>query len=141
MTQTARVKQILSPEVAMVAVKRVSACAHDCSKCASGGCKMMDYPDLTVRAYNGPDAQVGDMVLVESSSKNILSMAAVVYLLPFALLFLGYALGCVLGFGETGSLILGGVFFVGSFLISIALNKHVQHSAVQFRITRVLDRF
>lgn len=141
MTQTAKVRKIVSPDLAMVAVKRVSACAHDCSKCASGGCKMMDYPDLTVRAYNGLEAQVGDEVIVESSSKNILSMAAVVYLLPFVLLFLGYAVGSLLGFGENGCLILGGICFAASFLISIALNKKVQNSAVQFRIVRILDRF
>ena len=140
MTQTAKVKKILSPDLAMVAVKRVSACAHDCSKCVSGGCMMMEHPDLTVRAYNGLQAQEGDVVIVESSSKSILSMAAVVYLLPFALLILGYVLAGTMGMGETGSLLVGGLCFAASFLISIALNKHVQKSAVQFRITRILNQ-
>ena len=140
MTQTAKVKQILSPGVAMVAVKRVSACAHDCSKCASGGCMMMEHPDLTVRAYNGPEAQVGDLVLVESSSKSILSMAAVVYLLPMVLLILGYFVGSTMGFGEMGSLLVGVAFFAVSILISLGLNKHVQKSAVQFHITRIVSR-
>lgn len=141
MTQTAKVKQILSPEVAMVAVKRVSACAHDCSKCASGGCMMMEHPDITVRAYNGPEAHVGDMVIVESSSKSILSMAAVVYLLPMALLIFGYIMGSLMGLGEGGSFLVGAILFVGSFLISITLNKHVQKNAIQFRITRIVEQF
>lgn len=141
MTQTARVKKILSSDVAEVAVKRVSACAHDCSKCSSGGCQIMDHPDLTVRAYNAPDARVGDVVLVESSSKQILGMAAVVYLLPFALFFLGYALAWMVGAGETLSLMAGFVCFAASFLISIALNKHLQNSSVQFQITRVIGQF
>lgn len=141
MTQTARVKQILSSDVAMVAVKRVSACAHDCSKCASGGCMMMEHPDLMIRAYNGPEARVGDVVIVESSSKSILSMAAVVYLLPMALLIFGYIVGSLMGLGEGGSFLIGGLLFVASFLVSIALNKHVQKNAIQFRITRIVQQF
>lgn len=140
MTQTAKVKKILSAGVAEVAVKRVSACAHDCSKCASGGCQMMEHPDLTVKAYNQPDAQVGDVVLVESSSKQILSMAVVVYLLPFALLIAGYVIGSVLGFGENISILLGGACFLLSFLISFALNKRVQKNSVQFNIIRILKQ-
>lgn len=139
MTQTAKVKQIFPTGVAEVAVKRVSACAHDCSKCASGGCKMLDHPDLMVKAYNDPGAKAGDFVLVESSSKRILSMAAVVYLLPFVLLFVGYFLGAGFGMGEDGSVLLGGAFFGLSFLISILLNKRVQKNAVQFSIIQILN--
>ena len=140
MTQTAKVKQILSPEIAMVAVKRVSACAHDCSKCASGGCMMMEHPDLTVRAYNGPEAQVGDVVIVESSSKSILSMAAVVYLLPMVLLIFGYIVGSMMGFGEMGSFLIGSLLFMVSIFISIALNRYVQKKAIQFHITRIVTQ-
>ena len=139
MTQTARVREILSSGIAMVAVKRVSACAHDCSKCVSGGCMMMEHPDLTVRAYNEPNAKVGDMVLVESSSKSILSMAAIVYLLPFVFLFLGYAVGGLLGLGESVSLAVGVACFLVSFLIPICLNKRMQNSGVQFYITRIIS--
>ena len=101
---------------------------------------MMEHPDMTVKAFNQPDAQVGDVVLVESSSKRILSMAAVVYLLPFALLIAGYVAATLLGFGENGSILAGGVMFLLSFLISIALNKSTQKRAVQFSIIRILDR-
>ena len=101
---------------------------------------MMEHPDLTVKAYNQPDAQVGDVVLVESSSKQILSMAVVVYLLPFALLIAGYVIGSVLGFGENISILLGGACFLLSFLISFALNKRVQKNSVQFNIIRILKQ-
>ena len=140
MTQTARVREILSSGIAMVAVKRVSACAHDCSKCVSGGCMMMEHPDLTVRAYNEPKARVGDVVLVESSSKSILSMAAIVYLLPFVFLFLGYGVGGWIGLNESLSLVIGVVCFLASFLIPICLNKRMQKSSVQFHITRIINQ-
>lgn len=139
MTQTAKVKQVLSSGIAEVAVKRVSACAHDCSKCASGGCQMMDHPELTVKAYNSPGAKAGDFVLVESSSKTILSLAAIVYLVPFVGLLLGYFLGRQAGFGEGGSILLGGGLFALSILGSVALNKRMGKNAVQFSIIRVLD--
>ena len=137
MTQTAKVREILSSDIALIAVKRVSACAHDCSKCASGGCMMMEHPDLTVRAYNEPGARVGDVVLVESSSKSILSMAAIVYLLPFVFMFFGYAIGSWLDLGETVSLVIGGVCFLASFLIPICMNKRAR---VQYQITRIINQ-
>ena len=139
MTQTAKVKQILGPGIAEVAVKRVSACAHDCSKCASGGCQMLEHPDLTVRAYNKLNAKAGDVVLVESSSKQILSMAAVVYLLPFALLIIGYIIAARLGQSEGICILVGGVCFALSFFISFALNKHTEKNTVHFVVTRILN--
>lgn len=139
MTQTAKVKRILGPGIAEVAVKRVSACAHDCSKCASGGCQMLEHPDLTVKAYNGPNARVGDVVLVESSSKQILSMAAVVYLLPFALLIAGYVAAALLGQGEGTCILAGGICFGLSFLISMALNRYTEKRSVSYTVVRVLS--
>ena len=139
MIQTAKVKEIISPGIAVVAVKRVSACAHDCSKCTGGGCQIMEHPDLTVRAYNKADAKVGDLVQVESSSRTILTMAAVVYLLPFVLLFIGYGVGAWLGLGESGSILLGGVCFLCSFLISFFLNRRMSGKVISFSITRVLS--
>ena len=139
MTQTAKVKRILGTDIAEVAVKRVSACAHDCSKCASGGCQMLEHPDLTVKAYNPLHAQVGDVVLVESSSKQILSMAAVVYLLPFVLLIIGYSIAATLGKSEGTCLLIGGLCFALSFLISFALNKHTEKNSVHFSVTRILS--
>lgn len=141
MTQIAKVKRILGTGLAEVAVKRVSACAHDCSKCASGGCMMMEHPDLTVKAYNTQDAQVGDLVMVESSSKQILGLAAVVYLLPFALFFIGYLVAAGLGQGETFCLLMGGLCFGLSFLISLALNKATQKKAVHYSIVKILGQF
>lgn len=140
MTQTATVKRILSEGIAEVAVKRVSACAHDCSKCASGGCQMMEHPDLMVQAYNQTDAQVGDVVLVESATKQILFLAMVVYLLPFVLLIVGYVAASLLGAGENISILLGVACFLLSFLISMALNKRVQKNCVHFHIIRILGR-
>lgn len=139
MTQTAKVKRILGPSIAEVAVKRVSACAHDCSKCASGGCQMLEHPDLTVRAYNPLHAQVGDVVLVESSSKQILSMAAVVYLLPFVLLIIGYSIAAVLGQREGICILTGGICFVLSFFVSFALNKHTEKNTVHFSVIQILS--
>jgi len=101
---------------------------------------MMEHPDLTVKASNLIAAQAGDMVLVESSSKQILSMAAVVYLLPFALLIAGYLVASALGAAENLSILAGGVCFLASFLISLAMNRSAQRRAVQFSIVQILNR-
>lgn len=79
--------------------------------------------------------------MVESSTKQILSLAAVVYLLPFALFFAGYIVAACLGQGENTCLLVGGVCFAFSFLISLALNRVTQKKAVHYSIVKILGRF
>ena len=89
MIQTAKVTRLLDNGTAEVAVKRQSACAHDCSKCSGGCSEMMVRSTVSVVAANGVGAMPGDMVRVESSSGGILKAAVGVYLVPFLLFFLG----------------------------------------------------
>lgn len=92
MTQVARIKSIQANGMAEVAVQRQSACAHKCSDCA--GCdKMVQMADTVVIAENKLHAQKGDLVLVESESKKILTAAMIVYIFPFFLFFVFYFVG------------------------------------------------
>lgn len=89
MTQIATVEKLLPDGYAEISVPRKSACGHDCEECA--GCGMTGAA-IHARARNDAGAQPGDKVVVESSTKKLLGVAALVYLLPVVGFLLGYFL-------------------------------------------------
>ena len=89
MTQIATVEKVLAGGYAEISVPRKSACGHDCEECA--GCGMTGAA-IRARARNDVGAQKGDKVVVESSTKKLLGVVALVYLLPVVGFLLGYFL-------------------------------------------------
>lgn len=87
MTQIATVEQILDSGHAEISVPRKSACGHDCEECA--GCGVTGAA-VHAKALNPIGALPGQKVVVESSTKKMLRIVALVYLIPVALFFLGY---------------------------------------------------
>jgi len=89
MTQIATVEKLLDNGYAEISVPRKSACGHDCEECAGCG---MTGASIFARAKNDPGAMPGDKVVVESSTKKLLGVVALVYLLPVLGFMLGYFL-------------------------------------------------
>jgi len=87
MTQIATVERILDPGHAMISVPRKSACGHDCEECAGCG---VSGAAVRAKALNPIGAQPGQKVVVESSTKKMLRIVVLVYLIPVALFFAGY---------------------------------------------------
>ncbi|MCL2031216.1 MAG: SoxR reducing system RseC family protein, partial [Oscillospiraceae bacterium] len=86
MTNTATVVKLESARRATVRVTRENACG-DCGKCK--GCpnpREMVY----VTAKNPIGAEPGDQVVVTAGTRQILSLAALVYLLPVVLFLAGW---------------------------------------------------
>ena len=83
MQQTATVTKLLSGNQAELTVHRQTACGHDCSKC--GGCGEMVTKPITVIADNTIGADIGDTVVITGSSKQVLGLAAIVYVIPVVL--------------------------------------------------------
>ena len=139
MTQTATVKQLLPDGQAEIVVQRQSACGHDCAGC--GGRAAGNAPQITATAANGAHAHPGDVVLVESESRQVLGLAAVLYLFPFLLLFAGYLLAAgPLGLGEGGSATLGFGCLLLGVGISFLLDRRLRRTGtVAFRITEVIQ--
>lgn len=89
MTQIATVEKLLSGGYAEISVPRKSACGHDCEECA--GCGVTGQA-VRARARNEINAQPGEKVVVESSTKKLFGVIALVYVLPVVLFLLGYFL-------------------------------------------------
>ena len=93
MEQTVRVQTVHPDGTAQVICLRQSACSGDCHKCAGCGAPQQA---VTFEAVNAIGAKAGDMVTVRSNSGPVLLGAAVLYMMPLMLFFLGYLLGAVL---------------------------------------------
>lgn len=135
MRQTAQVLQLTPNGYAQVKVRRASACAsaHNCGSCDH--CSMMENaPEIVVDAENSCGAQVGDTVIVESSTGKILGAATLLYLVPVLLFFLGYFLGNSFAWPESGAIALGGGGFALGLLGAWMLDRYRRGRPVTYRI-------
>ena len=98
MTQDAVVTKLVSRHVAEVEVERGTACGGTCESCEA--CVFQNR--IRAEAVNKVSALPGQKVVIESKTSDVLGAAALLYLVPFVLLFLGYAIGNALGWAEGG---------------------------------------
>lgn len=87
MEQLVRVQKLNGDGTAQVLHVRKSACSGDCHKCS--GCGAVEQ-NMLFTARNPIGAQPGQVVTVRTESGPVLAAAAVLYLLPLVLFFVGY---------------------------------------------------
>lgn len=118
MTQTGIVKRLLDKGMAEVSVERVTACAHcsGCGECIYGR-------EILVQADNRIYAQPGERVVLESETKTILQVTLLIYMLPVAGLFLGYALGSLLKLNQEKCIVCSAIGLGLCSLLSTYLGK------------------
>lgn len=96
MTRNGVVTRLLDRGMAEVAVERGTACGGSC-----GGCETCVYASrITISAENAIYARPGDRVILESGSGGVLGAALLVYMLPVAAFFAGYAVGAALALSQ-----------------------------------------
>ena len=133
MTQIATVERLLDSGYAEISVPRKSACGHDCEECA--GCGMTGAA-IKARARNDVDAQPGDKVVVESSTKKLFGVIALVYVLPVAFFLLGYFL--TEGLTENWRYAIAIAAAVVSFLPSIVYDRYAKRKEkLTYQIVRL----
>lgn len=93
MEQLVRVRNCNADGTADVICIRESACSGDCHKCSGCGAAK---ETIVFNAVNAIGARPGDLVNVKSESGPVLLGAAVLYMMPLVLFFLGYFAGDVL---------------------------------------------
>lgn len=117
MEQTVRVITCEADGTATVLHIRESACSGDCHKCSGCGAAQQK---MFLTAKNPVGAVPGDDVTIQSSSRIVLVAAAVFYLLPVLMFFIGYTVG--MHIWETGWL-LSLVFVAISIAICFAFDR------------------
>ena len=119
MEQLVRVQKQNSDGTAQVIHVRQSACSGDCHKCSGCGAAK---ETLILTARNPIDAKPGALVVIRSESGPVLAAAAVLYMMPLVLFFLGYALGAVLW--QRGALV-GGLAFAAGIVIAAVYDRYI----------------
>ena len=133
MTQIATVEQLLENGYARISVPRKSACGHDCEECA--GCGVTGTA-VRARAKNDIGAQPGQKVVVESSTRKLLGVVALVYLLPIIFFLLGYFLTDRMG--ETARYLIAIGAFVLAFIPCIIYDRYARrHETLTYTILRL----
>ena len=90
MEQLVRILKTNEDGTAQVVHVRESACSGDCHKCS--GCGAVQQ-SMIFTAQNPINAATGELVTVRAESGPVLLAAAVLYMLPVVLFFLGYLAG------------------------------------------------
>ena len=93
MTQRVQIQKCNEDGTAQVVLVRESACSGDCHKCSGCGAAK---ETITITAQNPIGAKPGEVVNVTSESGPVLMAAAVLYMVPMVLFFVGYYIGDVL---------------------------------------------
>jgi len=96
MIQEAIVTKIKDNGLAEVVAERETMCSGDCDNCE--GCKYDKYVKSLVK--NPINAGRGQRVLIETPSANVISGAAIIYVIPIVLLFACYYAASLLGADE-----------------------------------------
>lgn len=135
MEQLVRVRRANPDGTAQVIHLRESACSGDCHKCSGCGAAK-EAVEFT--ADNPIGARPGDLVRVESASGPVLKAAAVLYLLPLALFFLGYGLGAWLA--VSGPLLAGLGFGLGVLFVILYDRRLQRRAEARYTITALEEK-
>ena len=134
MTQIATVERIIDGRYAEISVPRKSACGHDCEECA--GCGVTGAA-VRARAENPIGARPGQKVVVESSTRNMLGIVALVYLTPIVLFLLAYFSAASL-FSQGVRYLLSAVGFAVGILLAVAYDRRLRRrGGLTFTIVRL----
>ena len=134
MTQIATVEKILPGGMAEISVPRKSACGHDCEECAGCG---VSGASVRARARNAVGAAVGQKVVVESSTKRLLGVMSLVYLLPIVCFFAGYFLTGALSSEGARYAVAIAAFLLGLIPAVVCDRRMKRSGALTFTIVRL----
>ncbi len=133
MTQDAVVTRILPDNMAEVAVARGTACGGSCGSCES----CIFQSEIKTVARNLIDARPGQKVVIASKSSTVFGAAALVYVMPIVLFFLGYALASAAGASEGVCILVSFLALVLSAVILVLSQRKKQNQqAFTFDIIR-----
>lgn len=129
-------------DVAVVDVRRTSACGDKCSSCG-GGCNI---PATRVNIENNLEARIGDFVEVRMETKTVMKSAFIAYVIPLIMLILGVGVGIYVfkSFGiknyESFGFFVGLLFLGISYLILRMIDKKIRESnSLKLQMVRILD--
>lgn len=129
-------------DIAEVEVRRIAGCGGGCGGCG-GGC---DAPSIVLSMKNLINAKEGDYVEIKAKPTNIIKYALIVYMIPFAMLILGIALGVRFFQSlnnanyETYGFLVGLLFLIISLVIVKIIDNRIKNrNENAMEMVRILD--
>lgn len=119
MEQRVLVRETFEDGTALVMHVRESACSGDCHKCSGCGAAK---ETILLKVKNPIGARRGDLVKLESETGPVLKAAAVLYMLPVLLFFVGYFVGDTLW--QKGAL-MGCLAFAASIVLTVVYDRRL----------------
>ncbi len=128
---------------ATVETQRVSAC-EGCHKSEDGKacsvCSLMGGEQkFSAKANNEIGARVGDRVVIESATGRMMWYAAIVFLLPLILAFVGYGVASLITEKTVWQICGAAIGFVGTFLLVFAYSRNIQKKRCDVVITEIIS--
>lgn len=136
MTTSATVIRLVDRNNALVEVERGTACGSNCGSCEA--CVFQN----TIRAvaHNRVSALPGQRVTIESKTSDVLGAAALLYIVPFILFFVGYAIAAAaLHLSEGFCILFAAVFFALGIAYNVILQRKRKKAAITFDIIAVQE--
>lgn len=116
-------------DIAVVEIRRASACGESCSSCKAGCAPTAVY----VRVNNSVNASVGQYVKLKTESKKVMKAVFLVYMIPFFNMIIGIAIGSWLakyfGYEKESEIISAGIGFL--FLASSYLYLNLKDKRIK----------
>lgn len=135
MTQIATVERIIDANHAEISVPRKSACGHDCEECA--GCGVTGAA-VRARALNPIGARPGQKVVVQSDTKKMLRIIALVYLTPVLLFLVGYFAAMAATHSTAVQYLTAGIGFAAGILLAVLYDRRLRRQGgLSFQIVRL----
>lgn len=135
MTQIATVERIIDASHAEISVPRKSACGHDCEECAGCG---VSGTAVHARALNPIGAQPGQKVVVQSDTKKMLRIIALVYFTPVLLFLVGYFAAMAATSSTAVQYLTAGVGFAAGILLAVLYDRRLRRQGgLSFQIVRL----
>ena len=135
MTQNAVVTRILSRHTAEVEVERGTACGGNCGACDA--CVFQNV--IRATAVNKVSALPGQQVVIESKTSAVLGAAMLLYIVPFVLLFIGYAIAAAIGLAEGGCILFSALFFALGVAVNVLYQRRKKAADITFEIISVRE--
>lgn len=136
MEQNGKVVELINDTTAKVAILRHTAC-EKCGSCHIGS----SNKDVIITVENTINAQPGNIVAVQMETRNVLSAALIMYVIPLIILVSGILIGTKLFQGEKGdilAIILGFALLALSYMV-IKKNEHYFSKKYTANITNIIE--
>lgn len=135
MTTSGTVTRLIDQSHAEVEVERGTACGGNCGSCEA--CVFQN----TIRtvAKNRVSALPGQRVTIESKTSDVLGAAALLYIVPFILFFIGYALAAAFHASEGLCIVGAAVFFALGVALNVWLQRNRKKESITFTIIAVQE--